>query len=63
MKSVKQTLVFLFVCIALVLIAPVAICTKKSRHEWLACVQQLQWSLVLLAQAVKNHYRTLTNTW
>jgi len=63
MKSVKQILVFLLVCIALVLVAPIAMCTKKSRHEWLACVQQLQRSLVLLAQAARNQYRTLTNNW
>ena len=63
MKAIKQILMFLCVVIALVLVAPIAMCTKESRQQWIACVQQLQWGLVLLAQAARNQYRTLTNNW
>jgi len=63
MNIIKQILMIQLICIALVLIAPIAMCTKQSRQEWLACAHKVQWTGVLTIQAIKNQYRTLTNTW
>ena len=49
--------------IILVALIPFLPLSKQLRQEWVGVAHQIHWAGVLTIQAIKNQYRTLTNTW
>lgn len=49
--------------IILVVLIPFLPLSKQLRNEWLGVAHRIQWAGVLTIQAIKNQYRTLTDTW
>ena len=63
MKIIKQILLIQLATIILVVLIPFLPLSKQLRQEWIGIAHQVHWAGVLTIQAIKNQYRTLTNTW
>ena len=63
MKILKQILMIQLATIILVALIPFLPLSKQLRQEWVGVAHQIHWAGVLTIQAIKNQYRTLTNTW
>ncbi len=63
MKILKQILMIQLATIILVILIPFLPLSKQLRQEWIGVAHQVHWAGVLTIQAIKNQYRTLTNTW
>lgn len=63
MNIIKQILMIQLATIILVVLIPFLPLSKQLRKEWLGVAHRVQWAGVLTIQAIKNQYRTLTNTW
>lgn len=63
MKILKQILMIQLATILLVVLIPFLPLSKQLRQEWIGVAHQIHWAGVLVVQAIKNEYRTLTNTW